>query len=148
MKQANNRVTKGFAAVLAVIIVVLVLAAGGGVFYYFQKNQSAGDVVTSNDLLEVSSPVPGQKIRSPVLVSGKSNFFEAHTRIRITDDNGQILADTFTTAEGWMDQLYPFSKEVSYGNPSAKKGIVEVFAESAKDGSEISKITIPVVFQD
>jgi len=148
MKQTNDRAAKGSIVVLVVIIVVLVLAAGGGVFYYFRKNQSVGDVVTSNDFLEVSSPVPGQKITSPVLVSGKSNFFEAHTRIRITDDNGQILSNTFTTAEGWMDQLYPFSKEVAYQTPSAKKGIVEVFAESAKDGSEVSKITIPVVFQD
>jgi len=102
----------------------------------------------TNDRAAKGSIVPGQKITSPVLVSGKSNFFEAHTRIRITDDNGQILSNTFTTAEGWMDQLYPFSKEVAYQTPSAKKGIVEVFAESAKDGSEVSKITIPVVFQD
>jgi len=148
MKQAKSLNTQGLSVILVVIIVVLILAAGGGIYYYFQRGESTSNVVTSNALLEVASPAPGQKITSPVSVSGKSNFFEAHTRIRITDDNGQILADTFTTAEGWMDQLYPFSEEVSYASQSVKKGIVEVFEESAKDGSEVSKITIPVIFGD
>lgn len=105
-------------------------------------------IETSNEFLEIASPVPYQKIKSPVLVSGKSNFFEATTGIRIKDDNGKILVDTFTTAEGYIDKLYPFSKDVSYETPSIETGIVEVFEESPKDGSDTYMIVIPVFFED
>jgi len=102
----------------------------------------------SNALLEVAAPVPNQKISSPVLISGKSNFFEANTNIRIVDDSGNILASTFATAEGWMDKLYPFSQKVEYSKPQTKNGLVEVFDESPKDGKETNKISIPVEFTD
>lgn len=107
-----------------------------------------GKVKTSNEFLEVTSPFPYEDVISPVEVSGKSNFFEANTRIRIKDANDKVLADTFTTAEGWLGELHPFSLEVIYDQPSAKQGVVEVFEESAKDGSEIKKIAIPVLFRD
>ena len=106
------------------------------------------EISTRNEFLEVSYPLPYQKITSPVKVSGKLNFNEANTRIRVRDNNGTVLSDTFTTAEGWMNRLYPFSKDVSYQKPSSREGVVEVFEESAEDGSEIRKITIPVKFSD
>jgi len=96
----------------------------------------------------VESPVPNQRITSPVKVSGKSNFFEANTRIRVTDDSGEILADTFTTAKGWLGELHPFSKNIYYIKPYTERGIIEIFEESAGDGSETKKITIPVAFED
>ncbi len=105
-------------------------------------------IKTSNEFLEVVSPFPHQKITSPVKVSGKSNFFEGNTRIKIKDDSGEILANTFTTAKGWLGELHSFSKNVYYIRPYAKKGIVEVFEDSAKDGSEINKVIIPVIFED
>ncbi len=103
---------------------------------------------TSNEFLEVASPIPHQEITSPVKVSGRSNFFEGNTRIRIKDDNGEILANTFTTAKGWMGKLHSFSKNVYYTMPFSEKGIVEIFEDSAKDGSEINKIIIPVIFEN
>lgn len=112
------------------------------------EQEEEKETETSNEYLEVDSPSLNQTIESPVGISGKSNFFEANTRIRIKDDNDKVLADTFTTAEGWMGELHPFSEEVSYETPSAEKGVVEVFEESAKDGSEINKVTIPVIFYD
>ncbi|MFC1622984.1 Gmad2 immunoglobulin-like domain-containing protein [Patescibacteria group bacterium] len=98
--------------------------------------------------LEIIAPIENQVVTSPVMVSGKSNFNEANTRIRIKDSDGDVLADTFTTAEGWMDKLYPFSKSVEYSAPENKNGVVEVFEESAKDGSEINKVLVNVVFGD
>ena len=106
------------------------------------------EVKTSNKFLEIISPLPYQGIKSPIEVTGKSNFNEANTRIRIKDKNGKILADTFSTAQGWIDRLYPFSSDVFYQQPSSKEGIIEIFEESAKDGSEIKKIIIPVFFEN
>lgn len=111
-------------------------------------DESVAKEKLSESFLEVESPSQNQTITSPVMVSGKSNFFEANTRIRIKDSDGNVLADTFTTAEGWMDKLYPFSKSIEYGAPMTANGMVEVFEESAKDGSEINKISVDVIFGD
>lgn len=138
------------------LVIVLVCTAIGLVMLYLPKLWGGGstptvpraEVVTSNEFLVVTSPVPYAQIQSPVQVAGKSNFFEANTRIRVKDENGQVLADTYTTAEGYMDALYPFSQEVTYEAPTIEAGIIEVFEESAKDGSEINKVIIPVTFLD
>ncbi len=105
-----------------------------------------GSVTTSPSII-VISPIVNQVIKSPVLVSGKSDTFEANVRIRIKDNNGKVLVDTHTTGGAW-GELKPFSKSVNYSSPSVGRGIVEVFEESAKDGSEIDKVTVPVIFGD
>jgi hypothetical protein len=137
----------------------LIATAVVGVLFYWQdlfpadqigqdNNSSQSKVITKNNYLEVTAPAPYQKIASPVSVLGNSNFFETNTRIRVKDEAGNILADTFTNANGWMDKLYPFLANVFYDAPSSPRGFVEVFENSAKDGSEQNKITIPVIFGD
>ncbi len=102
-----------------------------------------------NKFIQVKSPQKDESIKSPVLVSGAANVFEANVRVRIKDNKGNTLADTFITAQGaYGSKLYPFEKEIEYTSPSSKKGIVEVFEESPKDGSEIHKVEIPVIFED
>ena len=64
------------------------------------------------------------------------------------DDNKNILADTFITASGAYDKLHSFEKEIGYSTPFFQKGVIEVFEESAKDGSDLHKVEIPVVFED
>lgn len=116
------------------------------IFTVERLEEESAAVQTSNEFLEVTAPFPYQNIQNPVTVAGRSNFFEANTRIRITDANSNVLADTFATAEGWMDRLYPFEASVEYSAPATASGYVEVFEESAQDGSEIRKIVIPVLF--
>ncbi|MCK4891647.1 MAG: Gmad2 immunoglobulin-like domain-containing protein [Candidatus Pacebacteria bacterium] len=101
-----------------------------------------------NEFIQVNSPQKNTIIKNPVLVSGKANVFEANVRIKITDDDRNILADDFIMADDWMDKLYPFEKKINYKTPQAKNGLIEVFEESAKDGNEINKIEIPVIFED
>ncbi|OGO83114.1 MAG: hypothetical protein A2Y18_03755 [Clostridiales bacterium GWD2_32_19] len=110
------------------------------------SKETSTNVIPKNQYVEVEYPTPNAEISNPVTVKGKSNFFEANTRIRIKDEKGKILADTFTTAEGWMEKLFPFSKEIAYKETTAKTGVIEVFESSPKDGSEINKVTVPVVF--
>jgi hypothetical protein len=114
-------------------------------------------VVTSNEFLQVDSPKPYQEITSPVLVSGKSNFFETTTSVTIRVTDGPILVNKSVNASGWMDKLYPFSVAVNYTKQDIPKiidhigpltGVVEVYEVSPKDGSPINKISIPVVFKD
>lgn len=132
---------------LKIVLIIGIIFSISGCGKKENSVDASTKVVTKNNLLEVTSPVPFAEIPNPVTVKGKSNFFEATTRIRIIDSDGRILADTSALAEGWGDKLYPFSKEVSYKNTKNKNGYVEVFEESPKDGDEIFKVKIPVTFK-
>ena len=99
-----------------------------------------------NEFIQIKLPQKNTVIENPVLISGKANVFEANVRVRILDDNKNILADDFITADGWMDKLYLFKKEIDYKMPQTENGLIEIFEESAKDGSDLHKIEIPVVF--
>ena len=101
-----------------------------------------------NDLIQIESPTQNTTIKDPVLISGKADVFEANVRVRIKDENKNILADDFITASGWMGELYPFEKEISYNPPTSQNGIIEVFEENVKNGNEINKVIIPVVFEN
>ncbi len=100
-----------------------------------------------NEFIQVKVPQNNSAITNPVLIIGKANVFEANVRIRIKDNSGNILADTFATAEGAYDKLYPFKSEINYNTPTTEAGVIEVFEESAKDGNEINKVVIPVIFE-
>ncbi|MCK5084822.1 MAG: Gmad2 immunoglobulin-like domain-containing protein [Candidatus Pacebacteria bacterium] len=101
-----------------------------------------------NEFIQVDFPHKNTIIKNPVSVSGKANVFEANVRVRIKDESENILTDDFIMASGWMDKLYPFEKKINYKTPQTKNGLIEVFEESAKNGSEMNKIIIPVIFED
>lgn len=101
-----------------------------------------------NEFIQVKLPQGNATIKSPVLISGKANVFEANVRVKIKGENENVLADTFITASGAYDKLYQFEKEISYNSPTSQNGAIEIFEESSKDGSEINKIIIPVIFGD
>jgi hypothetical protein len=82
-----------------------------------------------------------------VTVAGDARTFEANVQIRVRNGDGAELAHTFTTARTPdMGVFGPFSAPVRYPEPGTSRGFVEVFESSAKDGSEINMIRIPVVF--
>jgi hypothetical protein len=102
---------------------------------------------TANAIVRVTAPEPGARITSPVTVAGEARTFEANVQIRVRDGNDAELAHTFTTAlTPDMGVFGPFSASVRYPEPSTSRGFVEVFEFSAKDGSEINVVRIPVVF--
>jgi len=113
-----------------------------------QKNDVVDGEYFGNEFIQVKLLQKNATVKSPILISGKANVFEGNVRVRIKDENENILADTFITASGAYDKLYPFEKEISYTAPVSQSGIIEVFEENMKDGSEINKVIIPVVFED
>ncbi|MDD2753066.1 MAG: Gmad2 immunoglobulin-like domain-containing protein [Candidatus Portnoybacteria bacterium] len=101
----------------------------------------------SNRSIRALSPKIGAAIKSPVVISGRASVFEAVLQARIKDASGLTLAQTKIMAKEGQ-KMSPFSASVKYKKPTRPKGTIEVFSLSAKDGSEINKITIPVVFKD
>jgi Immunoglobulin-like domain of bacterial spore germination/Sporulation and spore germination len=92
----------------------------------------------------VESPLIGAKVSSPVTVSGTANVFEATVSLRILDENGNEIARTFTTATCGTGCRGDYSVSVPFNVDHQQRGTIEVFESSAKDGSAINVVAIPV----
>lgn len=92
----------------------------------------------------VESPAVGDSVTSPLRLRGTANTFEATFMIRLEDAQGRALAEDFATAtsgsgtRGTFDVTLPF--EVAEAGP----GTLVVFESSAKDGSPIHVVEIPL----
>lgn len=96
--------------------------------------------------IEVLSPRSGDNITSGFVVKGNARTFESNVAIRLSDSAGNLLTETFTLANAPdAGQFGPFEKELIFQTDS-ETGTLEVFQYSAKDGSEIDKVTIPLLF--
>jgi hypothetical protein len=94
--------------------------------------------------IEVSSPAQDALAASPLTVSGTANVFEATVSIRILDENGQVIKDTFTTATCGTGCRGDYSERVKFTVDHEQPGVVQVFESSAKDGSPINMVEVPV----
>lgn len=92
----------------------------------------------------VTSPVPGQRVTSPVRVSGEAAAFEAQIRLTLYAANGDILADVSgRTMEG--QRLSPFSVSVPFFVAQDTPACLWVYSNSARDGSPINVVQVPLI---
>ena len=125
-----------------------------GKVLFTSNGQPKGTIAWSrkdfDDLLPailVESPLIGQRIPNPVTVSGTANVFEATVSLRILDENGKVVANTFTTATCGTGCRGDYSVSVHYSVDHQQDGTVEVYESSAKDGSAINVVDIPVTLK-
>lgn len=69
----------------------------------------ADDPLTVLNLVSLTTPEEGAGAGDTLTVSGVASSFEATVGLRLTDDAGEVVVDSFATAEGWIDRLYPFT---------------------------------------
>lgn len=92
-------------------------------------------------------PEPDQIVGLPLHVKGDARVFESALNFRLRDEDGTVLVEGMAMAKNPdANQYGSFDISSSYPRPQGVKGTVEVFDYSAKDGSEIDKIAIPVRF--
>jgi hypothetical protein len=93
--------------------------------------------------IEVFSPVADGLYHSPIEVRGFSQTFEGAVSLRLTDAGGQVLAER--TAQGGSADGFDFlDSYLRFTISEQITATLEVFEVSAKDGSEINKVTIPL----
>ena len=106
----------------------------------------ASPAASSN--IEVMAPKDRDVVTSPILVLGNARVFENVVSIRLTDDNGNVLATENVNAKSPdVGKFGPFEASIVFNAPQTKTGLLEVYQVSAKDGSEIDKVSIPVIFK-
>ncbi|HEX9235174.1 MAG TPA: Gmad2 immunoglobulin-like domain-containing protein [Actinomycetota bacterium] len=109
--------------------------------------QTRADYEDTLPAITVESPTIGQRVSSPVTLSGTADVFEATVSVWILDENGRKLADTTTQASCGTGCRGDYSKAVSYHVDHDQSGTVEVFEASAKDGSPTNVVKIPVTLR-
>jgi hypothetical protein len=92
-------------------------------------------------------PGTGEALAGAVPVEGLARVFEATVRIRVLAANGTILADTFTTAEAGAPAFGTFAATVSVPVDSRTAACVQVFEESARDGSAVNVVQVEIVLE-
>jgi hypothetical protein len=96
----------------------------------------------------VYSPVIGQRVTSPITVSGIADVYESTVSVRILNKDGKEIGAKFTTAtcntrcHGTYSVTVPFRSCAS----ESGSGTVEVYMSSPEDGSRVHVVAIAVQF--
>lgn len=105
------------------------------------------DRATEN--IRVFSPQPNDIASLPLVIKGEARVFESTFNYRLRDEDGSVLVESFGMTDAPdVGQFGPFEVSVRYPTPKGRKGMLEVFEYSAKDGSEINMVRIPVRFKE
>jgi hypothetical protein len=62
--------------------------------------------------MNVTTPEEGATVSGAFTAEGVGSSFEATVLWEVRDGSGTAVLEGFTTAEGWMDKLYPWTAEV------------------------------------
>ena len=103
------------------------------------------DFEDETPIILVESPLPDESVSSPIRATGTANTFEATFEYDVVGPDGKVLATHFVTAtsgsgtRGTFDfTTKPFS--------ATGDGALVVYELSAKDGSRIHEVRIPLHF--
>jgi hypothetical protein len=100
---------------------------------------------TESRNIRVTAPMPGQEVAgSGFMLTGTARTFENAVSYRVVANNGRKLKEGFMTAVGDMGNFNPYTTTVEIGSNYTGPARLEVFQGSAKDGSEIDKVIVPI----
>ncbi|KAB1937299.1 hypothetical protein F8271_19435 [Micromonospora sp. ALFpr18c] len=93
----------------------------------------------------VTGPVPGDRVSAPLTVTGTADVFEATVSVRALDAAGREVASGFGTAGCGSGCRGGYRVVVGWRTTREQRGTVEVYEVSARDGSRINTVAVPVV---
>ncbi|MBU4332411.1 Gmad2 immunoglobulin-like domain-containing protein [Patescibacteria group bacterium] len=111
------------------------------------QEESPEPVASENIVVE--APLPHATLTSPFEVRGQARVFEGTVLIRVKNQyGGVVIPEQVATAHATeAGEFGPFKITLSYQFHATKEGVIEVFNQSAKDGSEENIVVIPVKFE-
>lgn len=101
----------------------------------------------SGELL-ISTPRTGDTITTPLKINGLVRGFENRVGMRLKNKDGVVVRETtFTAKSGEIGTFIALTADMKFAQPTVPgDGTFEAFTFSAKDGSEINKVIIPIKF--
>jgi len=108
-------------------------------------NYTRADFEDLTPAILVESPLPFEAVTSPLRVTGTANTFEATFSYELTDTDGLIVDENFVTATSGTGTRGTFDFTTApFTVPFDGVGSLIVFERSAKDGSRINLVEIPI----
>lgn len=105
-------------------------------------------VATSSANIRVFTPSPYASVPTPIIVTGEARVFENVVSWRLEDTLGiKVAAGTGYASSTDVGLFGPFSITIPYPKTIGSYGTIIVFQSSARDGSEIDAVRIPVYFE-
>lgn len=93
----------------------------------------------------IDQPRENDLVGDPILIGGVGTAFEATLNYRVTDGHDEVTG--FFNVGGGTGEHGQFQLQVAVGGAAftLDRVFVEIFEESANDGSEVDKVTVPVI---
>lgn len=120
------------------------VTALGGEGLLLEAPQTRADWEDLSPAILVESPLPFAQVTSPLQVTGTANTFEAVFQLNVTDGEGLIVYDQHHMATSGTGTRGTFDVTATFEVPRPGQGAVIVFEYSAKDGSQINIVEVPV----
>jgi immunoglobulin-like protein involved in spore germination/sporulation and spore germination protein len=92
----------------------------------------------------VLSPVIGELVANPATVAGTADVFEGTVSVRVLDAAGREIATAFTSATCGTGCRGDYRVAVGYAVTAEQRGTIEVYEVSARDGSRLHVVAVPV----
>jgi spore germination protein GerM len=108
------------------------------------RPQVRGDFEYVLPAIFLESPTPGETVTSPVRLTGTANTFEAAFIVRILGSDRSVIVEQPAMATSGTGTRGTFDVSVTYPLAAGGAGTIVVCEESAKDGSDINVIEVPV----
>ncbi|MDZ5443019.1 Gmad2 immunoglobulin-like domain-containing protein [Micromonospora sp. 4G57] len=93
----------------------------------------------------VTGPSVGDRVTSPVSVTGSAEVFEATVSVRVLDATAREVGTSFTTAACGSGCRGDYRATVRYRVAATGPGTIEVYEVSPRDGSRVNVVAVPVV---
>ena len=91
----------------------------------------------------IESPLPGDRVTTPIHVRGTANVFEATVSFEVRDDGGKVVERSFTTATSGTGARGTFETDLAVPNLDGPATIV-AFEASAEDGRPLHMVEVPI----
>jgi len=109
------------------------------------KQYTRGDFEDWTPIILVESPLPNETVSSPIRATGTANTFEATFEYDVVGPDGKVLATHFVTATSGSGTRGTFDFTTDPFSATGDGALV-VYELSAKDGSRIHEVRIPLHF--
>ncbi len=111
--------------------------------YLWVDEKDSRKIVLQNAAFRIYEPAPDAKVKDQIVVSGLARVYEG-TVLYEFEDGHFILDEGFTTATNGAPGWGEFEIVIELDDAVNYSGRVILFEESAKDGSRMNELIIPV----
>lgn len=111
--------------------------------YLWIDEKDSREIVLQNTAFRIYEPAPYTEVKDRIVVRGLARVFEA-TILYEFEDGHNILDKGFTTATEGAPGWGEFEIIIEFDEVANNSGTIIIYEESAKDGSRINELQIPV----